>query len=101
MLRLLDGRSFRELAELAVPAPDLQFINVAFSPTGATLVAMYEIGDGRTDDAALRRAERPAPRAPGLGWPIRWALTDFAAFTPDGRGLLTAARDPAAIGAIG
>ena len=73
VLRLLDGRSFRELAELEVPAPDLQFINVAFSPDGRALVAMYGIGDGQTTMLRLRRADRPAPRSAALRWPIRWA----------------------------
>ena len=96
VLRLLDGRSFRELAELEVPAPDLQFINVAFSPDGRALVAMYGIGDGRTtmlryDGRTGRRLGHPVAMADPLG------LTDFAAFTPDGRGLLTAARDPGAL----
>ena len=96
VLRLLDGRSFRELAELEVPAPDLQFINVAFSPDERALVAMYGIGDGRTtmlryDGRTGRRLGQPLAMADPLG------LTDFAAFTPDGRGLLTAARDPGAL----
>ena len=51
------------------PAPDLQFINVAFSPDGRTLVAMYEravgTADARARAAALRRPHRPAPRPPG------------------------------------
>jgi WD40 repeat protein len=95
VLRLLDARSFRELAELEVPEPDLQFINVAFSPDGRTLVAMYGKGDGRTwllrfDGRTGRRLGHPVSMADRLG------LTDFAAFTPDGQGLVTASGDPAA-----
>ena len=100
VLRLLDGHSFRELAELDVPAPDLQFINVAFSPDGRELVAMYATDAGAPDArmVLLRfdgRTGRPLGRAASAADPV--GLADVTAFTPGGRGLVTVARDPRAM----
>ena len=39
---LFDGRTFTRLHALAVPGDDIQYINVAFSPNGRVLIAMYE-----------------------------------------------------------
>jgi WD40 repeat protein len=93
VLRLLDGRSFRDVAQLAVPAPDTQFINVAFTPDGRELVAMYDSADSRME--MLRFDGRTGAR---LGRPVSMTapvqLTDLTAFTPDGRGLLTVPSDP-------
>ena len=41
-IHLLDGHTFRRIASLDLPGHDIQFINVAFSPDGHELVAMYE-----------------------------------------------------------
>ena len=68
MIELLDGRTFaRASRSSSVPGPDMQFINVAFSPDGRVLVAMYaDLARRRAGHergpAALRRAHRPAPR---------------------------------------
>ena len=69
VIRLLDGRAFRELAELDVPAPDIQFINVAFSPDGRVLVAMY--GDGAS--FTMLRFDGRTGRS--LGRPLSFADT--------------------------
>ena len=100
MLRLLDARSFRELAELEVPAPDIQFINVAFSPDGRDARRHVREDAGApergwcccvsTGAPAGASAARPRPR-------IRSGLADVTAFTPGGRGLVTVARDPRAM----
>ncbi len=90
VLRLLDGRTFRELATLHVPERNPQFIDVAFSPDERKLVAMYEDSakhtllrfDGRTG----RSVGRPASYVDAAG------SADVAAFTPDGRGFIRHSR---------
>jgi WD40 repeat protein/DNA-binding SARP family transcriptional activator len=99
VIRLLDGRTFRELGALEVPGRAVQFINVAFSPDGRVLVAMHETDAGGRSKAVLlrfdgrtgRRLSRP------VSTPEPHGLADVTAFTPDGRGLLTADRDPRAL----
>ncbi len=89
VLRLLDARTFRQLASVNVR--NAQFINVAFSPDGRELVAMYE---DRGKGTLLRFDGRTGARLGAITAGTGWA--DFAAFTPDGRRLITAMRDPRA-----
>ena len=79
-IHLLDGHTFRRIAALDLPGHDVQFINVAFSPDGHELVAMYEqaaVGpppqpvratllrfDGRTGGGSGRRRSRNRARSP-------------------------------------
>ena len=51
MIQLLDGRTFRRAGRAPGPRRDIQFINVAFSPDGRVLVAMYESAHGRPEPA--------------------------------------------------
>ena len=76
MIELLDGRTFRRVAALQVPA-DIQFINVAFSPDGRVLVAMSgSASAGPLTHAARstqhgRRIAPVLPIAPGVAGRLR------------------------------
>ena len=101
MIELLDGRTFRRVAALQVPG-DIQYINVAFSPDGRVLVAMYEsASDGPPTNPQLKAIllrfdARTGQRiTPVVSVPETGSLADVAAFGPDGRWLLTVARGTA------
>ena len=55
-IHLLDGHTFRRIAALDLPGHDIQFINVAFSPDGRELVAMYEQATAAAGDSPCVRS---------------------------------------------
>jgi WD40 repeat protein len=100
MIQLLDGRTFRRVAAPKVPGPDVQYINVAFSPDGRALIAMYESASGGAKPqlrAIMLRFDGHTGRRIGRQVIVREtsSLADVAAFGPAGRWLLTAARGTA------
>ena len=96
-IHLLDGHTFRRIAALNLPGHNIQFINVAFSPDGHELVAMYEkaaVGPPpQRVRATLLRFDASSGRRIGSASIVeQGSLADVAAFAPDGRWLLTATR---------
>ncbi|MEA2292908.1 MAG: hypothetical protein QOE86_547, partial [Solirubrobacteraceae bacterium] len=100
MMQLLDGRTFRRLATLAVPRGGIQFINVAFSPDGRALTVMRESASGGSNPrltAIMLRFDGRTGRhlGPPVSVPETGSMADFSAFLPDGRRLVTVARGTA------
>jgi len=86
---LFDGRTFTRVHALAVPDGDIQFINVAFSPNGRALIAMYETPE---TSVLLRFDGRTGA---SLGPPITTfagSEADAVGYGPGGRWIVTLAR---------
>jgi DNA-binding SARP family transcriptional activator/WD40 repeat protein len=100
MMQLLDGRTFSRLASLRLPGGFIQFIDVAFSPDGRTLMTMYErpAGPASLEAVLLRFDGRTG--AP-IGRPVTLAekgsLADAVAFGPGGKWIVTMTRPAATL----
>ena len=97
---LLDGRTGRRVAALDLPHDETQYINTRYSPDGREVVTMHErpTGDAPGDPTRLellRFDGRTGQRTGSASITGQGSLADIAAFTPNGRRLVTVERETA------